>query len=155
MARPKKVVEEKKNVEPIATPSKVVNVVFTIPTAFSYESVKVEYSGLADTNEIVEKYNELVDTFRPKPKPAPVKEPFKPYTVPRKVQAHEDEAGGHMDEAEKTIALQKQDIAELLKKNHDFDCTGKPRAEIEAKVMTITGLVLAESNFEDIIDKLK
>lgn len=61
--------KKKEKVAPVSAPTKVVNVVFTIPTAFSYESVKVEYSGLADTNEIVEKYNELVDTFRPKPKP--------------------------------------------------------------------------------------
>src|SRR3990167_10460202 len=88
----KKQNKEKETV--IQTPSKIVSVVFTIPTSFSYESVNVEISGVADNNELVEKYNELVEMFRPKPKPVPVKEPMKSYTVARKIAPAYDEAGG-------------------------------------------------------------
>src|SRR3990167_3123104 len=82
----KKQNKEKKQKEiVIQTPSKIVSVVFTIPTSFSYESVKVEISGVADNNEIVEKYSELVEMFRPKPKPAPIAiPPMKPYRVEKK-----------------------------------------------------------------------
>src|SRR3990167_9466222 len=92
----KKQNKEKETV--IQTPSKIVSVVFTIPTSFSYESVKVEISGVADNNELVEKYNELVEMFRPKPKavpaPVPAKAPMKSYSVPRAVPPADDEAGG-------------------------------------------------------------
>lgn len=159
MARPKKNIEEKKVLEPVATPSKVVSVVFTIPTAFSYESVKVEYSGLVDTNEIVEKYNELVETFRPKPKPAPVKEPMKAYNVPRKVPAADDEAGGAVIQPDvvdnDTLILQKLDVVALLEEKHAFMCKGKTRKEISDKVFDLTSLLLADDNLPEIIDKLK
>lgn len=155
MARPKKVVEPKKEVEVAQSLSKIVSVVFTIPTSFSYESVKVEISGVADNTELVEKYNELVDLFRPKAKPVPVKEPFKPYTVTRKVAASDDEAGGAVMPDEKTIALQKQDIAALLEKNHDFVCAGKDKKVISDRVFFITGMLLEEENYEKIIDALK
>ena len=95
--------KKKEKVEPVSAPSKVVNVVFTIPTAFSYESVKVEYSGLNDTNEIVEKYNELVDTFRPKPKPAVKAVPDKPWRVERK----------QYDKNENEIVKESEQIAEF------------------------------------------
>src|SRR3990167_8398819 len=114
----KKQNKEKKQKEMVTvTPSKIVSVVFTIPTSFSYESVKVEISGVADNNELVAKYNELVEMFRPKPKPAtptPVKEPMKAYTVHRKVAPADDEAGGAVIREDvvddDTLTLQKLDV---------------------------------------------
>lgn len=155
MGRTKKVVDKKEAEVVTQSPSKIVSVVFTIPTSFSYESVKVEISGVADNDELVSKYNELVDIFRPKAKPVPIKEPFKPYTVPRKFAPSDDEAGGAVMPDEKTIALQKQDIAALLEKNHDFVCSGKDKKVISDKVFDITGLLLEEENYEKIIDSLK
>src|SRR3990167_9421052 len=103
----KKQNKEKKAV--IQTPSKIVSVVFTIPTSFSYESVKVEISGVADNNEIVEKYNELVEMFRPKPKPAPIIPPMKPYKVERKVDLEEVPTGQILTNGE-IEAVQKDKI---------------------------------------------
>lgn len=159
MARPKKVIEEKKEVpELVQSPGKIVNVVFTIPTSFSYESVKVELSGVADNAELVEKYNELVELFRPKPKPMPVKEPMKPYQVPRKVAPADDEAGGAVirDEIDNdTLTLQKLDVVALLEEKHGFMCKGKSRKEISDKVFEITGELLADDNLASVIDALK
>jgi len=162
MARLKKVVEEKKVEEVVQTPSKIVNVVFTIPTSFSYESVKVEISGVADNNELVEKYNELVEMFRPKPKPViptPVKEQMKPYQMPRKIAPADDEAGGAVIREDKvdndTLTLQKLDVVALLEEKHAFMCKGKTRKEISDKVFDLTGLMLADDNLPAIIDALK
>ena len=158
MARPKKVVEEKKVPELSQTPSKITSVVFTIPTSFSYESVKVEMSGVADNAELVEKYNELVELFRPKPKPTPVKEPMKSYSVPRKVPAADDEAGGAViqDAVDNdTLTLQKLDVVALLEEKHAFMCKGKTRKEISDKVFDLTGVLLADDNLEAVIDGLK
>lgn len=154
MKKEKKIVKEKV----IQAPSKIVNVVFTIPTSATYESVKIELTGIADNDELVAKYNELVEMFRPKPKPTPVKEPFKPYTVARTVPPSDDEAGGAVireEVDEKTIVLQKEDIVVLLEKNYDFVCKGKTKKEVFDKVFDITGLLLEESNYEKIIDALK
>ena len=154
--------EKKEVAQVMQTPSKIVNVVFTIPTSFSYESVKVEISGVAENAELVEKYNELVELFRPKPKPvvpAPAKEPMRPYTVARKVPAADDEVNGAVNREEiadeNTIALQKQDIVELLEKNHGFVCKGKTRKAISDRVFEITGLLLEDSNLAPVIDGLK
>lgn len=154
--------KEKKVVKVIQAPIKIVSVVFTIPTSFSYESVKVELTGIADNGELVSRYNELVDIFRPKPKLTPitpVKEPMKSYTVARTVPPSDDEAGGAViredKKDEKTIALQKEDIVALLEKNHKFVSKGKTKKEISDKVFDCTGLLLEETNFSDIIDALK
>lgn len=143
-------------------PSKIVNVVFTIPTSVAYESARVEISGVADNAELVEKYNELVDIFRPKPKPVapkPVAEPMKAYSIPRKIAPADDEAGGAVIKEdvvdEKTIALQKQDILELLTRNHDFSWVGKTRQQISDKIFEITSLPLREDEYPRIIDALK
>src|SRR3990167_4708487 len=156
----KKQNKEKKQKETvIQTPSKIVSVVFTIPTSFSYESVNVEISGVADNNELVEKYNELVEMFRPKPKPAPVKEPMKAYTVPRKVPPADDEAGGAVIREDAvdndTLTLQKLDVVALLEEKHGFMCKGKTRKEISDEVFDITGLLLEDSNLANVIDALK
>lgn len=144
--------KKKEKVDVIQTPSKIVSAVFTIPTSFSYESVKVEISGITSNDELIEKYNELVEMFRPAPKPVPVKEPFKPYNMPRKENVVDSKESGPDDA---TIELQKQDIVALLEKNHDFICKGKDREEIAEKVKDITGFTLAEVNYEKIIDGLK
>src|SRR3990167_11141687 len=159
----KKQNKEKETV--IQTPSKIVSVVFTIPTSFSYESVKVEISGVADNNELVEKYNELVEMFRPKPKavpspaPAPAKAPMKSYSVPRAVPPADDEAGGAVIREDKvdndTLTLQKLDVVALLEEKHAFMCKGKSRKEISDKVFDLTALMLADDNLPAIIDALK
>jgi len=161
MARPKKTeeVKEKKVVELVQTPGKIVNVVFTIPTNIPYESARVEISGMEDDNELVQRYNDLVQLFRPKPKQTPTKEPLSPYSVPRKVPASDDEAGGAVIKEEvlddDTIALQKLDIVTLLEEKHGFMCKGKTKQEISDKVFEITSLALREDQYADIIDALK
>lgn len=143
----------------VLAPSKIVSVVFTIPTSFSYESVKVEMTGIEGNDELVLKYNELVEIFRPAVKPVVSKEVMKPYAMPRKVAASDDEAGGAVIREEvkdnDTVALQKLDIVSLLEEKHSFMCKGKTKKEISDKVFDITGLLLEEANYEKIIDGLK
>lgn len=147
--------KEKKKVVLVNEPAKIMKVIFRVPTSVPYESVEVEVSGLASLEEVKGQYNQIVESFRPAPKPAALREPMKPYTVPRIVPAADDEAGGAVMTDEKTIALQKQDIVALLEKNHDFVCLGKDRKVISDKVFDITGLLLEEENYENIIDRLK
>lgn len=167
MARPKKIVEEKKEerIELVNEPAKIMKVIFRVPTSVPYESVEVEVSGLASLEEVKGKYNQIVESFRPAPKPPKpqgvqiLNPPMAPYSVPRKVPAADDEAGGAVIREEtvddNTLTLQKLDVVSLLEEKHNFMCKGKSRKEISDKVFDITGILLEDSNLGAIIDALK
>ena len=154
MVRPRKEVEVKK-IDLVTEPSKIMKVIFRVPTSVPYESVEVEVSGLASLEEVKGKYNEIVESFRPSVKPLPPKEPMKSYGIPRRVPAADDEAGGAVLTEERAVEMQKLDIVAFVEEKHDFMCKGKSKKEISDKVFDLTGLLLEEANFEKIIDGLK
>lgn len=49
---------------------------------------------------------------------------------------------------------QKREIANLLSKNHRFEMKGKTKKEVEDKIFDVTGMLLEEENYGEIISRL-
>lgn len=145
----KKEKKEEAKVILVNEPAKIMKVIFRVPTSVPYESVEVEVSGLASLEEVKGKYNDIVESFRPAPKPKP--EPMRPYTVQRTAPVEDG------DRVEEGQILTNAEIAEVQKGQIKQLMSGLGyKNPMTSDVFKLTGLSPKESkNLPLIIEKLK